>query len=239
MYKIYKIVNSLNENVYIGQTRLSVEERFRHHIIKSKLYKERPLYKAMNELGVHNFSIQLIVDNIKTKEDANKLERFYIRHYNSYIKWDNCKGYNASTGGDAGTCNSKTVYQVDSNFEIVNIFDSTHEAARYMGGLNSVICRVCNKQRKLAYGYVWMYEDEYMMHGFDNREDSFIDMDKGSRHRFRGKIKECDLTSGNVIIYDSIDDCMKNNPDIHPGCIRRVLRGERNYTHNKVFTQVM
>lgn len=58
---IYKITNIKNNLVYIGQTTLAVEERFKHHIRKSRSnYINTPLYQDMRKLGVENYAIEQI-----------------------------------------------------------------------------------------------------------------------------------------------------------------------------------
>lgn len=92
---IYKIVNDINNKIYIGKTTFSIERRWQEH---SKDYKKlsqqhRPLYSAMQKYGIEHFHISLI-------EECNLLEldqreRYWIESYNSFIN-----GYNATIGGD-------------------------------------------------------------------------------------------------------------------------------------------
>lgn len=51
MSKIYKIINDINDKVYIGKTKLSIEKRFKQHYEDSKKRNKenRPLYKAINK----------------------------------------------------------------------------------------------------------------------------------------------------------------------------------------------
>ena len=93
--KIYIITNQINNKVYIGQTLLSLEERFRQHYKESsyETKQKRPLYSAIRKYGIINFSIQLIDECEETELDMK--EKFWIAEYNSYLN-----GYNATTGGD-------------------------------------------------------------------------------------------------------------------------------------------
>lgn len=99
MSKIYKITNLINQKSYIGKTELTIEERFRQHIleINKERSKNRPLYRAMRKYGIENFSIELI--EICTKEEVNDREQHYISVYNTYKL-----GYNATLGGDGKSC---------------------------------------------------------------------------------------------------------------------------------------
>ena len=62
MSKIYKIVNDINDKVYVGKTEQALDKRFAEHCNDStKREKEnRPLYSAMRKYGVSHFSIELI-----------------------------------------------------------------------------------------------------------------------------------------------------------------------------------
>ena len=58
---IYKIINDINNKIYIGKTTGTVEKRFQEHIKDSKkYYKNRPLYNAMNKYGIEHFKIEPI-----------------------------------------------------------------------------------------------------------------------------------------------------------------------------------
>ena len=49
-YKVYKITNTLNGKIYVGQTKQPVEKRFMQH-----LYADSPLGQAMRECGADKF----------------------------------------------------------------------------------------------------------------------------------------------------------------------------------------
>ena len=75
--KIYKIYNTINDDIYVGSTTLKLCERMRNHrsCIKNETKKTRPLYKAFIEHGVEHFYIELIekcpcndIDELRKKE---------------------------------------------------------------------------------------------------------------------------------------------------------------------------
>jgi group I intron endonuclease len=78
--KIYKIVNDIDDEIYIGSTcqRLSMR-MVGHRVQANKQYKIK-LYEHMNELGIDHFKIVLIkaykCENI---EQLQKKEEFYKR----------------------------------------------------------------------------------------------------------------------------------------------------------------
>ena len=58
---IYKIINKVNNKVYIGQTIRPIKERFAEHLRSADgNYNNRPLHDAMNKYGKDNFVIELI-----------------------------------------------------------------------------------------------------------------------------------------------------------------------------------
>lgn len=99
---IYKIINDINEKIYIGKTSLeSIEERFKEHLRDSeRQYKEkRPLYEAINKYGKEHFSIFLI-EEVENDEIASEREQYWIKKLHTYIGDPECNGYNATLGGD-------------------------------------------------------------------------------------------------------------------------------------------
>ena len=75
--KIYKVHNTINDDIYVGSTTLKLCVRIRDH--RSGSYhpskKHLPIYNAFREHGFHNFYIELIekcpcngVDELKKKE---------------------------------------------------------------------------------------------------------------------------------------------------------------------------
>ena len=98
---IYKVTNSINGKVYIGQSIFEIEKRFSEHLQESQNPNKnhRPFYYAINKYGQEAFSVELIeqVDN----DQLNEREKFWIKKYNSYIGFENSNGYNATLGGDS------------------------------------------------------------------------------------------------------------------------------------------
>ena len=95
---IYKITNTINGKVYIGQTIRDINcrwsEHLRHAYNQNDHEYETHLYRSMRKYGKENFSIQQIEKcNI---EDLDEREIFWIDFYRSY---DENYGYNMTLGG--------------------------------------------------------------------------------------------------------------------------------------------
>ena len=66
MAHIYKILNTINDKVYIGQTIKSIDERFKEHIYKSHSEKiHPPLHQAFIYLGEENFLCICVIKLMK------------------------------------------------------------------------------------------------------------------------------------------------------------------------------
>ena len=92
---IYKVTNKKSGNVYIGQTVNTLDIRKEQHIKLSKS-KNTHFYNALRSYGETQFEWSVLA-SVKSKEELNELEIFYINEYDS-IK----NGYNMVDGGMGG-----------------------------------------------------------------------------------------------------------------------------------------
>ena len=79
--KIYKVINKLNSEIYVGSTTLDLDKRMIKHKCDAK---QRPhlskFYTFMNETGIDNFEIELIEDYpCETQEELRKREGKIIK----------------------------------------------------------------------------------------------------------------------------------------------------------------
>lgn len=87
---IYKITNKVNGKSYIGQTRYTVEFRWKQHQHKKD---NTYFHNAIHKYGVDNFTVEILEEcDIK---DLDSREIFYIAKYNTFES-----GYNLTIGGD-------------------------------------------------------------------------------------------------------------------------------------------
>lgn len=92
---IYKIINLVNDKVYVGQTWQTIHIRFSKHKSPSEKGCIK-LHNAFNKYGRDNFKIELITF-CSTQKIADELEVYFINKYDS-IK----NGYNIREGGSRG-----------------------------------------------------------------------------------------------------------------------------------------
>lgn len=91
---IYKITNTVNNKIYIGQTINTLKRRFNQHIHRSGCVK---LYNAIIKYGKENFTIEEIEKVPQQLLDEREI--YWINYYNS----TNRKiGYNILKGGKLG-----------------------------------------------------------------------------------------------------------------------------------------
>ena len=133
---IYKITNTINNKVYIGQTVKTVQKRFTQHKNNSNkpYFSQIILYKAFNKYGIENFICEEIeeVDNSLLDER----ERYWIEYYDSYFN-----GYNSILGGRAIQLYN---WDIDDIIEKYLELKSARKVAKYYGCDHSTIDNILN-----------------------------------------------------------------------------------------------
>lgn len=129
---IYIIRNTINSKVYIGQTRTSVEQRWKEHLRHAK-YGDQVINRAMKKYGVDKFYIETL--EICDVNILDYREMYYIDLYDSTNR---SKGYNVSIGGST----PKFKRRVLSISDLVHLYNdeqwtleqiaSKYEVSRYI-----------------------------------------------------------------------------------------------------------
>lgn len=92
MYEIYITTNLINQKKYIGQHK-KVGDRDKYYLGSGILLKQ-----ALDKYGTMNFKKE-ILEECETQEEANFLEKYYIKLYNAV---EDPNFYNLSPGGQDG-----------------------------------------------------------------------------------------------------------------------------------------
>lgn len=92
---IYKIVNSVNDKIYVGQTWETLKSRLLKH--KDRRSNCIKLRNAMNCYGKDNFTINILTI-CHDQEIADHWESFFIKKYDTIYN-----GYNILIGGKTGS----------------------------------------------------------------------------------------------------------------------------------------
>lgn len=98
IYSIYKVTNLVNGKIYIGYDS-DWPTRMRQHLGAYKRAKYI-FYKAIVKYGWDNFSWECIYQSKDEHHTKNVMESYFIEQHRSYVGFDDCNGYNMTTGGD-------------------------------------------------------------------------------------------------------------------------------------------
>lgn len=136
---IYIIKNDINKKVYIGQTTMTVHERFMTHMKPSTAKKRSgyKLYMAVRKYGKEHFFVETLESNIPIEElDIKEIQ--YIAKYDSFNN-----GYNSTKGGDGRIINlieneSELLLKAKSGVSALNL-------AEYYGVNKATIYRTLHK----------------------------------------------------------------------------------------------
>lgn len=185
---IYKIVNCVNNKVYIGQTIVSIQRRFSRHINDSiNNIIDTHLARAIRKYGKDSFSIE-IVEEVSSQSELTKREQYWIKFFDSINSGYNETDATSKCGGN--TYLSKTTQELDSirkklslsklggknphsrsvkltNTETleVMIFSSQRECANYLGLVDhSPISRRCRGEIKKP------LLDKYKVQYYNNKQ---------------------------------------------------------------------
>lgn len=142
--RIYIIRNTINNKVYIGQTKVSLKLRFQNHLSAARKGKDYIIGKAIRKYGEENFYIELLEEC--TIEELNEREKYWILYFNST---NNKFGYNVSIGGNV----VRTTKELDKNL-VIDMFNSGIPAYKIAKILHTGIPNITNllRESNIVYG---------------------------------------------------------------------------------------
>lgn len=106
---IYLITNKLNGKMYVGQTLMTVHERWlRHCSVARNNINATGIDGAIRKYGKENFFVETIKECPVIELD--KWEIYYIKYYNTYQGNNDNNGYNITLGGQSGY-----IYDIDED----------------------------------------------------------------------------------------------------------------------------
>lgn len=159
---IYKIVNGVNGKIYIGQTRRTIEERWKEHLYFAIENNKATyhLYSSFHKYGIDAFNIYQICmvvnqDKEELAKILNKLEIYYISFYNST---NSNNGYNMTIGGNNVSEYIKTkVNQYRFDGTLLQTWDSITEASNKTDTSLNCIVDSCNGRTNFCGNFIWRY----------------------------------------------------------------------------------
>jgi len=163
---IYKITNTINEKVYVGQTKREFEVRRAEYFYadKMELY-DTIIYRAFKKYGIEKFCFSVVEDDIE-ESMLDEREILYIMEHNALAP----HGYNILQGGvvagtqSMGWSRSKAVYQIDpESFKIIGSAESLTDMFILTGITVNNISQSCHKKTYSAKGFIFRFQNDFDM----------------------------------------------------------------------------
>lgn len=199
---IYKVINTETNEIYIGATRNSIDERKNDHIQKSDNGKGYKFHNAISTYGANAFRWE----QIDTASTNNELASKEIKYISEYDTLEN--GYNSDKGGGF----KKIIYRYNLNGSLNSTFEDLTVASNTINVRKQDISRACWSVNHALGGYLWSYEfKEKFIPDSDNRKKEVL------QYCLDGKL---------LARYISASEASRKT-GISKTCITRCSRGER------------
>ncbi|WP_369013377.1 NUMOD1 domain-containing DNA-binding protein [Flavobacterium anhuiense] len=198
---IYKVVNKITQEIYIGATSKSLEERKKDHLQKASKKTGSYFQEAIETYGSEAFNWE----QIDTAENSNELaekESKYIFDYKAQSD-----GYNSDRGGGI----KKIVYQYNKNGTLIGTYKSLTEIKEILGFQKQRISNACINSTVFEGSY-WSY----------NLLDNIVQQ-KDSRMK---SVIQFSLNEEFIESFYSASEASRKT-GISKTCITRCCRGER------------
>lgn len=190
---IYKIVNKIDNKVYIGQS-IDLNKRQKCHFndLLRGTHPNNHLQSAFNKYGYDNFYFEIIEKCDRDK--LNDREIYYINHYDSLSR---DKGYNIREGGNSAPTSLETKIKLMKSMSEIDIEDIISIKKMLANGVDRKIIR---NRYKISKGSL---DAIASLRNFKLVEEEL-----------NGKIihkKQKDINERNKKIYDLLIDGFSNN----------------------------
>lgn len=218
---IYKITNTTNNKVYIGQS-IDIHRRWDEHLrrLASNRHENAHLQSAWNCYGRDAFIFE-IIDECAEK-DLNNKEMYYIDHYQSY---KNEYGYNNTLGG-GGTVYENKVLQFDAFGNLIKEYRNGIAAGNETGLSISCIYGCCTRRLKKVGNFIFVYKDDYIK----NPEclNWYLNSNRNT------PVEQYDLYGNLIKTWSSCAEIVRET-DFNPiGCLTHISKSHRGYIWKRI-----
>lgn len=177
---IYKATSKTTGKVYIGQSSQTLQDRINQH--NSHAFNQQYNYhfhSAIRKYGANDFIYEIIEDGIKTIEELNIREKYWIAQYDSYYN-----GYNSTFGGDG--------HQTRDDELITKLFNE--------GKSTEEICEITGYHRSTIY-------KSYKLNGLT--EELRERRSQATKERCGQKVEQYTLDGKYIKTWESATECGK------------------------------
>jgi len=228
---VYKIVNKVNGNMYVGSSVNVYNRRYTHATkLNRKTHSNKHLQSAYHKYGKDNFVFEVL----EYTDDITSVEQHYIDtlhpHYNKRLVAQNNIGLKVSTqtrNKISATLKLKykegmetyrqqhawrTVEQYDLQGNLVNRFKNAAEADKFLQVTPGDICKAVKASSKYRHGFQWKYADSSKL------------ISKSCNLGTRGRaVIVKDLRTGSIQRFATLASCAKFF-DTHRGSLQKVVK---------------
>lgn len=144
---IYKVTNTVDGKMYIGQTSRTIEVRWKEHLRDAFGRNEKSFFafhRAIKKYGADVFVVEQVEECDSSKLDER--ERYWIKYYDTTHG-----GYNADFGGRSNKGHPIYQYSLDGTF--IRGFETSGDAQAFVG-CKTIILSSAHPEKIIA-GYLW------------------------------------------------------------------------------------
>lgn len=222
---IYKVTNTINNKVYIGQTIKTLNERKYYHYYRAKNEPEITRTHFINAIRKYgeNVFIWEQIDSANSKEELNEKEQYWINYYNS-INY----GYNIQKGGSlkgnesdkfAQMCGSKPFLAFKVNGEFLGEFINKAEFSRHFNIASTHITDMVKNRMISCNGIIAIDKENFS-------EELLKERIQKSKQTFRPFIAINLNTFEKIGPFNSMKEC-KEKLKLKNNHIGEILKGKR------------
>ena len=202
---IYKAVNLITNEVYIGASTKTLEDRQDDHIQKANNKNTIKFHEAISTYGPDSFH-WVQIDTASSADELASKEIKYIAEYNTKEN-----GYNSDKGGGF----KKTIYKYNLDGTLNQTYEDLTKAGESINVKKQAISRACWSVNHTLGGYLWSYDyQERFYPNSDNRKKEVI---------------QYNLNGNFLAKFVSASEASRIS-GISKTCITRCCRGEREHS---------